>query len=545
VLIEGQGCQKTEITQTGTSTLIDVRAGLIGAHFDTNKPIGQQVCFFKPVDDFGIAQDFTDDPNPVCEEWYVYRSGTALTSTNEGQPSITATCNDEPVEGNAVPNYCVDGATVKRTLAIMQGTTLVGTLEITYKFTTALKHELLFTAANGQTGTFTLRQAQNWSSDFATDTITQADGTEQTLQQVCTETNMIADLKKKITDLKDQGILKTADANSLIKHLDNATKELNKGKTTTAIKHINNFKKQVDGLVKAKKLSSTLGNELKAAADNIIANINNPVQTTCTITPATGGEKTQSWTFEDNNEVIVVENTEGAGSTFMSASPTAAGVTYEYGPFTITSTDIDFELDPATSTITGATADGHAYTGSGTGTSCPTTFSKDTSSSTLRIRSASTTTSASSSSAPVCAREYMQWDVKPIQTAATGKTLTVTDVDISFTKSSSSPGSRSCEFTRLAASTTAPGSRSASTIWSDIGGGSLYTSSSGCTATSIDLGTTADADLKNNVSLPTPWFGVGIKLSNDTVRGTTTDFVNINSANSSSKPKLIVVYTLS
>jgi hypothetical protein len=39
-------------------------------------------------------------------------------------------------------------------------------------------------------------------------------------------------------------------------------------------------------------------------------------------------------------------------------------------------------------------------------------------------------------------------------------------------------------------------------------------------------------------------FGVGIKLSGDTVRDATDSFVNINSGNSSSKPKLVVVYTL-
>ena len=66
-------------------------------------------------------------------------------------------------------------------------------------------------------------------------------------------------------------------------------------------------------------------------------------------------------------------------------------------------------------------------------------------------------------------------------------------MDISFTVSSSSTGAQ-CQFTRLTGVTTAPGSRSGSTLWNDIGGTQYI--SQACTTTSVDLGTNADADLK-------------------------------------------------
>jgi hypothetical protein len=130
----------------------------------------------------------------------------------------------------------------------------------------------------------------------------------------------------------------------------------------------------------------------------------------------------------------------------------------------------------------------------------------------------------------------MQWDTTVISDSAT-----VTDVDISFSISQNSAGSRSCLYVDIiGTSTTAPGSRSASTLYTDIGGTAYITAS--CSTTSLDLGSIADADLDGK--LVNNWFGVGLRLSNDTVRGATTDFININSGNSSSKPVLTVVYTV-
>lgn len=525
-------CDLLQVTQQGTGTTVDVLAGLIGAHFDTAQPVATQVCFFTPDtdnlidDDTHPCSDHSD--NPVFETWDLLKDGMLLTPAYV--PSIAVECDGAEVgEGDTLS--CEDEIKVTRTLSYSNGG-LVAECDIEYIFTNVLNH--IVTCDASMDGSYKLKQTHQW--DTAAVEVVTADGTEQSLTQLCKEANLIDLLKQKVKDLQNAGLLNSGNANSLIKHLDSAKKELSKSKPKNAVIKLNSFIKEVNGLIKSKKLSLTNGQMLIDAANNIIANINNPVGTTCTLTPLLSADLISSLQFNAPGDVpIILENLEGkiGAAQFLSVTPNPTSVVYEYGTFVLAGAG-EFELDPATSTLTGATADGQVYatTSTSSQTTCGTTFSKDTTSSLLRALSSSVGTTSGSATAPVCARGYMQWSDTPIP-----DTATINSVSISFTTGAGSVGS-GCEFTSLVQSATAPGSRSASTLWSNIGGPAVYSSS--CSS-SLSLPSSANTDLQGK--LVNNWFAVGVKLSTDTPRDGTTEFFNINSANSSSKPILTVVYT--
>jgi hypothetical protein len=531
-------CNLVEMEQQGTGTVIDAQGGLIGAHFDTSQPVDKQVCLFPPtVGGLGLlpGHSCTDHTaNPIFEHWVLHKSGVALTPSDDAP--VQAECSS--LLGDGETKTCDEGR-VTRTLSFT-GQGVTATCVIEYVFTNIMNH-IIQCSAN-VSGSYTLKQHHTWST--ATNTVTQADGTSTALTEVCKEANMVDLLKTQIKNLQTQGVLKSDKANTLIKLLDLAKANLNKNKAAAAIKNLNDFKKQVNSYITSKILTQQQGQILLDAADAIIQNINNPVQNSCILIPELNGDSINSLQFNDaSGNPIILEDVAAKvdDNSYIGSTLTQNGVIYEYGPF-----PMSFQLDPATSTLSGATGDGQIYskTSTTTSTNCGTVFTKDTTSTMIRATSGKVGTTSGSASTPVCSRAYMQWDIKPMKTQAGAGTIDVTSIEIVFTPATQ--GGPACEFRGLVQfGTTAPSSRSASTLWGQIDTGTSYGSNSCSSLTLLPASYTDMESILSNASITSPWFAVGISLTNDNARSTLeTDYANIISANGTSKPQLKVTFTI-
>jgi hypothetical protein len=80
-------------------------------------------------------------------------------------------------------------------------------------------------------------------------------------------------LKAQVQALNNQKVLNGGQTNALTVKLDNAIKEINKGKKTVATNHLRAFINQVNGLIKGNVLSAAQGQELIDVANRLIASI--------------------------------------------------------------------------------------------------------------------------------------------------------------------------------------------------------------------------------------------------------------------------------
>jgi hypothetical protein len=540
-------CVSVIMTQHGSDTVIDARTALIATHFDDTEPFETQVCHYKSA-----FANFADDPNPVCETFDIVKDGTVLTQ----EPlSLEADCGGPLDDGDTA--ICENG-TVTRVMRVLNGAVEVGQLEIVYLYTNTLKFTLKFTQNQGFSGKYMVIQSQHWSEGFSTEAIITSNGTEMPLADVCSEANQIDALKGKVVELYKANKITKADRDSLLIHLNAAKKAVTNNNVNKAINELNLFKSKVQEILievlpggdGTATVTITLeGQELIDDATNIIKNLQNSTATECIIVYAqlTGGS---GLTSVHGGSVIIGQNNEGTDD-LQDSSVTPTGQEFTYGPFNLSSTNPIFTIDPSVSTLTGASSDGQSFTGSGTGSSCPAAAAKDVTSFLLRARVNSATSGSSSSSAPVCSRLFMHWDTSPIVQTAAGQIITVTRTVIVFNVTSVSSGlARGCAYMPMTQAGINPATMTTAVLYTEIGDGTPYLPNNlSCQTVGqkiIVLGSQANIDVQNLLGiLNGNWFSVGIKLTNDNVRGSTTDFVNIISANSTPKPVLRVRYTLS
>jgi hypothetical protein len=535
-------CVSGIASQVGTSTEIDVVAGSVGAHFDSDWLVGEQlVCFFLPVSQTGELNDFQDTSNSVCEKWEIRKGdGTVLTLVPV-DPVISTECDSLP---SGVP-FSVEetpcgGTSVTRTFSVRDGGSTIGTLEIVYRFTDMVKHYITFnTAQTAPTGTFEVIQSHRWDSSMAAETLLLNDGinddnpnddtvVEPTLTEVCGDDRLLAMLIWKFQDIVSTGALQQYSGQM-------RTPSLTDPDLADSIR---TFITDVETAMVAGFLTSEdQGPLLIDGANNLIENVEDTTVDRCTIEPSLGGDMIKSISFRHGGQTIVSEN---LGADFqnlieVTISPTRGE--YVYGPFDISADAASFSIDPATN-LYGVTGDGHVLSPSpAAGSNCSSSgSSKDTGNSVMFARSSDKNTTTA------CTRYYMQWDTSSL--AQQPSDIDLTDLDISFSLSQSN-SSRNCEYRSLVQSNTAPSSRTAGTLWGNIGGGTQYGSSQSCSTTSKDLGTTAESHLEGDFNSGVTWFAVGVKIYNDTTRTAgDEDAQDISSGDSGSKPVLTIVYTI-
>ncbi len=194
------------------------------------------------------------------------------------------------------------------------------------------------------------------------------------------------------------------------------------------------------------------------------------------------------------------------------------------------------EVDPVYSSDD-PNVDGWVTTSSDTGTACPPVSSKNTAETLLRMILGRADINGT------CIRSFIESDISPIPVSAD-----VIDTKLKF-ETVFAPNPRNCDFTEL---DTQPSGASASTIWNDIGDGTVFLSDDPTCKTvgtnkSVDLGTDADSYIQSQ--LPQGWAGIGVKFNDETrVSGSGNDFnvqlASENDGGATPKPTLEVTYTV-
>ena len=163
-------------------------------------------------------------------------------------------------------------------------------------------------------------------------------------------------------------------------------------------------------------------------------------------------------------------------------------VTYTFGDWTLASGE-SLVVDPDTATLNNPTEDGHI-------TFATPTYTRVNTDDVLRVGKHST----------YMARLYVQWDTTSIP-----DTATITDTIFKYHGGCTGPDDH------VHAITAKPSTASDSSLYTDIGDGTVYADPPGFavygTNKQVDLGADADTDLKN--LLASNWFAIGVQQDNE------------------------------
>lgn len=140
-----------------------------------------------------------------------------------------------------------------------------------------------------------------------------------------------------------------------------------------------------------------------------------------------------------------------------------------------------------------------------------------------------------------CYRSYAEWDITAIPD---GSDVTNTVFKFDIDTPLSNP--KTCDYMEM---NSRPSTSSWSTIWPDIGDGTVFVSGDSTCQTSsdnksLDLGSSADADVESQ--LLADWWAVGLKFGSETRDSSSqyyTSFVTENDAGATPKPTLEITYT--
>jgi len=231
----------------------------------------------------------------------------------------------------------------------------------------------------------------------------------------------------------------------------------------------------------------------------------------CTLDKATFGETLRTIRFVEPvienlilGEIITPDITDPAFIKFqelfidVTTDPT---FTFRYGNFTVSQSQ-SFQLDPDTFTSSDPTRDLSIRDTGNNGSCGGTTVTELTGERGLFGPE-------QSSSSTDCFRTAVEWDITSIDDLGT-----ITDVDFLFdVEEAADP--RNGHIRHMSSQ---PSVASLSTIFTDIGDGTLYINNNGFSLTTgnnklLDLGTTADSDLEGR--LVANWFAIGIQSANE------------------------------